>query len=82
MRSSARSRDAEQNPFVGLRELGILKKMRVILMDIRSIDSVKTAVTQVLPDEIYNLSGQSLSTFLYGPDGGLGKHKRWNAQPS
>lgn len=53
------SRDAERTRFAGLQELGVLEKVSIISMDIRSIDGVKNAVAKVLPDEIFNLSGQS-----------------------
>ena len=53
------SRDAENSPFSGLQKLGVRKKVNILSMDVRSFDSVSNTVSRVLPDEIYNLSGQS-----------------------
>lgn len=53
------SRDCASNPFIGLHRLGIagrLKLHTVALTDFRSVISV---MHKVMPDEIYNLAGQT-----------------------
>ncbi len=53
------SRDSSSNPFIGLHRLGIAERVMlhtVALTDFRSVISV---MHKVMPDEIYDLSGQT-----------------------
>ncbi len=53
------SRDIQVNSFDGLNRLGIFDKVRTLSMSVLDFRSILTVVSQVNPDEIYNLSGQS-----------------------
>ena len=53
------SRDAARSTFDGLRALGIRDRVRVLSVAPTDFRSVLTALVQVEPAEIYNLSGQS-----------------------
>jgi GDPmannose 4,6-dehydratase len=53
------SRDANLSPFAGLAYLGIRERVRLLSVAPTDFRSVLTALVQVEPDEVYNLSGQS-----------------------
>jgi len=53
------SRDIQVNSFDGLNRLGIFDKVQAVSMSVLDFRSILTVVSQVNPDEIYNLSGQS-----------------------
>ncbi len=53
------SRDAQMSTFSNLDYLGIRKKVRTISISLVDFRSVLQALTQVKPDEVYNLAGQS-----------------------
>ena len=53
------SRDAQISPFTNLKRLGIIDRIRMVSMAITDFRSVLQGLTQVEPDEIYNLAGQS-----------------------
>jgi GDPmannose 4,6-dehydratase len=53
------SRDAQMSSFSNLVKLGIHDQVRFESMAINDFRSVLQVLTKVLPDEIYNLSGQS-----------------------
>jgi GDPmannose 4,6-dehydratase len=56
---SGTSRDANVSSFAGLAELGIRERVRRLSVATSDFRSVLTALVQVEPDEVYNLSGQS-----------------------
>jgi len=56
---SGTSRDANVSSFTGLAELGIRERVRRLSVATSDFRSVLTALVQVEPDEVYNLSGQS-----------------------
>jgi GDPmannose 4,6-dehydratase len=56
---SGTSRDAQVSSFKNLHALGILDRVRVLSMVGTDFRSVLNVFTQVQPDEIYNLAGQS-----------------------
>lgn len=53
------SRDASTASFIGLKTLGIAKQLRLVSMAANDFRSVLQTITRVVPDEIYNLAGQS-----------------------
>ncbi len=53
------SRDAQVNSFRNLRHLGINGQVELESMSLTDFRSVLQAVTKVVPDEIYNLAGQT-----------------------
>ncbi len=53
------SRDAEQSGFTNLETLGIRRKVALRSMSLADFRSVLSTITEVEPDEIYNLAGQS-----------------------
>jgi GDPmannose 4,6-dehydratase len=53
------SRDANLSRFEGLARLGTRDRVGLLSMAPNDFRSVLTALTQVVPDEVYNLSGQS-----------------------
>ncbi len=53
------SRDAQVNSFSGLKYLGIREQVRLCSMAINDFRSVLQVISQVKPDEIYNLAGQT-----------------------
>jgi len=53
------SRDAQLSSFVNLGKLGIFDKVKKISMSITDFRSVLQVISKVMPDEIYNLAGQS-----------------------
>lgn len=53
------SRDAQVTQFSGLEQLGIKDRVRLVSMSITDFRSVYQVLKQVVPDEIYNLAGQS-----------------------
>jgi GDPmannose 4,6-dehydratase len=53
------SRDAQLASFVGLQKLGILNRVKVLSMSPMDFRSTLQTISNVAPDEIYNLSGQS-----------------------
>ena len=53
------SRDAQTSTFSSLKKLGILNKVKTISMSLVDFRSVLQALSEVNPDEIYNLAGQS-----------------------
>jgi GDPmannose 4,6-dehydratase len=53
------SRDAEQQPFRGLRQLNVRDQVRTHSTSLRDFREVLQLVTNVRPDEIYNLAGQT-----------------------
>jgi GDPmannose 4,6-dehydratase len=53
------SRDAEVSTFAGLRSLGIFDKVKLISMSLIDFRSVLQVISTIIPDEIYNLAGQT-----------------------
>ena len=53
------SRDAQMSGFGNLVRLGVRERVRVLSMAGNDFRSVLTVLSQILPDEIYNLAGQS-----------------------
>jgi GDPmannose 4,6-dehydratase len=53
------SRDVESNPFTVLCTLGIKKKITLHSVSVNDSQSIFRLLSEVKPDEIYNLSGQS-----------------------
>ncbi len=53
------SRDADLSNFYGLKKLNIYDKVKLYSMSLIDFRSVMQTILQVLPDEIYNLSGQT-----------------------
>jgi len=53
------SRDAELSGFANLRQLGVHDRIRLRSMSLMDFRSVLTVLSDVRPDEIYNLAGQS-----------------------
>ena len=53
------SRDAELNTFANLRQLGILKEVHLVSLNLGDIGSVLGLLRRVRPDEVYSLAGQS-----------------------
>lgn len=53
------SRDAQLSSFVNLRQLGIIEKVKLVSMSLTDFRSTLQVLKKVLPDEIYNLAGQS-----------------------
>jgi GDPmannose 4,6-dehydratase len=53
------SRDAELQPFSGLARVGVLDRVRTHSTSLRDFREVLQLVTNVQPDEIYNLAGQT-----------------------
>jgi len=53
------SRDAQMNSFSNLKKLEILKNVKTLSMALTDFRSVLQALSQIKPDEIYNLAGQS-----------------------
>lgn len=53
------SRDAQVTRFSGLETLGIKDRVRLVSMSITDFRSVYQVLKQIVPDEIYNLAGQS-----------------------
>lgn len=58
-RISGTSRDAQMSGFQNLVRLGIRERVQVLSMAITDFRSVLNVLTQVRPDEIYNLAGQT-----------------------
>lgn len=53
------SRDVQMSGFTNLSRLGILGRVRVVSMAINDFRSVLQVLSQVRPDEVFNLAGQS-----------------------
>lgn len=53
------SRDADLSTFSGLKKLGIYNKVKLSSMSLIDFRSVMQTILQIVPDEIYNLAGQS-----------------------
>jgi len=53
------SRDSDLSTFHGLRKLGIVDKVKLYSMSLIDFRSVMQTILQIMPDEIYNLAGQS-----------------------
>lgn len=53
------SRDAQVSPFDNLTHLGLLDKIQLESMSLNDFRSVLQVLIKVLPDEVYNLAGQS-----------------------
>jgi GDPmannose 4,6-dehydratase len=53
------SRDAQMSPFTNLHALGIHERVRTLSMALKDFRSVLQVLDKVVPDEVYNLSGQS-----------------------
>lgn len=53
------SRDAQVTPFRGLEQLGLRSRLRTVSMSVTDFRSVYQVLSQVRPDEIYNLAGQT-----------------------
>ncbi|NWF90160.1 MAG: GDP-mannose 4,6-dehydratase [Ignavibacteriaceae bacterium] len=53
------SRDADLSTFSGLKKLGIYDKVKLHSMSLIDFRSVMQTILQIMPDEIYNLAGQS-----------------------
>lgn len=53
------SRDAQMLAFGNLKRLGIVNQVKVLSMSLNDFRSVLQVLTQVQPDEVYNLAGQS-----------------------
>jgi GDPmannose 4,6-dehydratase len=60
------SRDAQANAFSGLKSLGILDQVKILSMSPVNFRSVMQTITTVMPNEIYNLSGQSSVSLSFG----------------
>lgn len=53
------SRDSDLSTFHGLKKLGIYDKVKLYSMSLIDFRSVMQTILQIMPDEIYNLAGQS-----------------------
>jgi GDPmannose 4,6-dehydratase len=53
------SRDSDLSSFQGLKKLGVLNKVKLLSMSLIDFRSVMQTILQIVPDEIYNLAGQS-----------------------
>lgn len=53
------SRDSDLSTFSGLKKLGIFDKVKLYSMSLIDFRSVMQTILQIMPDEIYNLAGQS-----------------------
>jgi GDPmannose 4,6-dehydratase len=53
------SRDSDLSTFNGLKKLGIYDKVKLSSMSLIDFRSVMQTILQIMPDEIYNLAGQS-----------------------
>jgi GDPmannose 4,6-dehydratase len=53
------SRDAQISSFRGLEKLGIQHRVKLVSMAINDFRSVLQVLTKTMPDEVYNLAGQS-----------------------
>lgn len=53
------SRDAQGSSFSNLRLLGIHERVQLLSINLQDFRSVIQAVSTVMPDEVYNLAGQS-----------------------
>jgi GDPmannose 4,6-dehydratase len=53
------SRDAEIHSFDALRKVGTLNRVHLVSMSLTDFRSILQVLTRTLPDEIYNLAGQS-----------------------
>ena len=53
------SRDAQMTEFRNLKRLGIYRQVKVVSISIIDFRSVLQALTQITPNEVYNLAGQS-----------------------
>ncbi len=53
------SRDVEQSSFSNLKQLGIYQQVKLFSMSLIDFRSVFQVVSEVAPDEIYNLGGQT-----------------------
>ena len=53
------SRDSDLSTFNGLKKLGIYDKVKLSSMSLIDFRSVMQSILQIMPDEIYNLAGQS-----------------------
>lgn len=53
------SRDSDRSSFQGLKKLGVLNKVKLLSMSLIDFRSVMQTILQIVPDEIYNLAGQS-----------------------
>ena len=53
------SRDCENNPFRGLKRLGLLDRIKLYSAALTDFRSVVRVLNQVRPDEVYNLAGQT-----------------------
>jgi GDPmannose 4,6-dehydratase len=58
-RVAGTSRDAQVSPLFNLVQLGIRSRVHVVSMSLTDFRSVLSVLTQLQPDEIYNLAGQS-----------------------
>ena len=53
------SRDCASNPFLGLHRLGIFDRVKLHTVALTEFRSVFSVMNKVMPDEIYDLSGQT-----------------------
>lgn len=53
------SRDAQSSSFANLTKLGIKEKLQLVSININDFRSTLSTIAKILPDEIYNLAGQS-----------------------
>ena len=53
------SRDSDLSTFNGLKKLGIYDKVKLSSMSLIDFRSVMQSILQIMPDEVYNLAGQS-----------------------
>lgn len=53
------SRDSASNPFIGLHRLGIFDRVKLHTVALTEFRSVFSAMNKVMPDEIYDLAGQT-----------------------
>ena len=53
------SRDSDLSTFYGLKKLGIFEEIKLHSMSLIDFRSVMQTILQIMPDEIYNLAGQS-----------------------
>jgi len=53
------SRDAELNQFENLRRLGVYDSVRLVSLSLRDTGSTIVLLSQIRPDQVFNLAGQS-----------------------
>jgi GDPmannose 4,6-dehydratase len=53
------SRNVEERTFENLSKLGVIDSVRLLSLDLRKAGAIESVLSQVRPDQIYNLSGQT-----------------------